>query len=145
MYTLMAASVNGVLAYGLPLGIGLAESTATMVTVAWLAVIALVVVRILRVGTVVAEDGITRQGFLVRRHHLWSDVHEFELTDRKVVNTAYGIQVGSRYVVTVSIGPQRRRRILVFLDERAFAGLDRFQHELNAVAALWEQRRQASQ
>lgn len=141
MYTLLAAAVNGPLVYGLPLGIGLAESTATMVSLVWLAVIVLVVVRILRMGTVVTADGVTRRGFLAHRHHPWSDVHEFELTDRKVVNTVSGIQVSSRYVVTVAIGPRRRRRVLRFLDERAFAGVGQFRHELNIVAALWEKRR----
>lgn len=92
-------------------------------------------------GTVVTADGITRRGFLAHRHHPWSDVHEFEVTDRKVIHVASGIQVSSRFVVTVAIGAQRRRRVLRFLDERGFPNLDSFQHELNAVAALWEERR----
>jgi hypothetical protein len=102
-----------------------------------------VVGRILRLGTVVTTEGVIRRGFLADRHHAWSDIHEFALIDREVVHVAYGFQVSSRYVVTVAVGPQRRRKTLLFLDERGFSSVDRFHDELNTVAASWDQRRGA--
>ncbi|MEV1077428.1 hypothetical protein AB0I98_04105 [Streptomyces sp. NPDC050211] len=63
--------------------------------------------------------------------------------DRQVVHVAYGFQVTSRYVVSVVVGQRRRRKTLLFLDERGFTSADRFRAELDTVAALWDQQRRA--
>ncbi|MEV1069362.1 PH domain-containing protein [Streptomyces sp. NPDC050263] len=127
----------------IPWGLDAPGSTTAAVTIAGLAVILIVVVRILRMGTVVTMDGVTRRGMLTDRHHPWPDIHELELLDREVVHVAYGFQVTSRYVVTVVVGRQRRRKTLLFLDERGFATAARFRAELDVVGALWDQRREA--
>ncbi|WP_328353978.1 PH domain-containing protein [Streptomyces sp. NBC_00457] len=142
-YTIFAAAVTSGAIYLVPWGMGLPSSTRTGITVAGLVAILIVVVRILRLGTVVAADGVTRRGFLADRHHPWSDIHELEVIDRQVVHVAYGFQVTSRFVVRVAVGQRRRRKTLLFLDERGFTGADRFRAELDTVAALWDQQRAA--
>ncbi|MDX3714705.1 hypothetical protein PV733_38420 [Streptomyces europaeiscabiei] len=89
-YTIFAAAVFSGMLYLFVRDMGLSGSTMTGITIAGPAIILIVVVRILRLGTVVAADGVTRRGFLVDRHHPWSDVYEFEVVDRQVVNVAYG-------------------------------------------------------
>jgi hypothetical protein len=42
-----------------------------------------------------------------------------------------------------AVGQRRRRKTLLFLDERGFTGADRFRAELATVAALWDQQRAA--
>ncbi len=140
-YTIFAGVATAVVVGLMPWGLGLTGWPLTTVTVASLAIIAVVVLRIWRMGTVVTTDGVIRRGFLGDRHHAWHDVHAFELTDREVVHTAYGFQVSSRFVVSVSVGPHRRRKTLLFLDERAFTSFERFLAEVDAIAALWDRRR----
>lgn len=142
-YTIFAAAVISGTIYAIPWGLGLPGSTSALITLASVAAILIIVVRILRLGTVVSADGVTRRGILGDRHHPWSDVHELEVIDRKVVHMAYGFQVSSRYVVTVAVGQRRRRKTLLFLDERGFATAGQFRAELDTVAALWDQRREA--
>ncbi|MEU3615321.1 hypothetical protein ABZ725_23775 [Streptomyces sp. NPDC006872] len=142
-YTIFAAVVFLGIMSAIPWGIGLPGSTTALLALAGLAVILIVVVRILRLGTVVSADGVTRRGFLTDRQHPWADVHALELVDREVVHMAYGFQVSSRYVVTVAIGQQHRRKTLLFLDERGFTTAGQFRAELDTVAALWDQGRGA--
>ncbi|MDX3714704.1 hypothetical protein PV733_38415 [Streptomyces europaeiscabiei] len=46
-------------------------------------------------------------------------------------------------MVNVAVGQRRRRRTLLFLDERGFTSAARFRAELDTVAALWDQGRKA--
>jgi hypothetical protein len=41
----------------------------------------------------------------------------------------------------MAVPGRRRRRTLLFLDERGFASIGQFRDNLNAVAALWDQAR----
>ncbi|MGW2051410.1 hypothetical protein ACWCPF_40620 [Streptomyces sp. NPDC001858] len=142
-YTIFAAVVFFGVMFAIPWSIGLPGSTTALLALAALAVILIVVVRILRLGTVVSAEGVTRRGFLTDRHHPWADVHAFELVDRQVVHMAYGFQVSSRFVVTVAVGQRRRRKTLLFLDERGFTTAGQFRAELDTVAAMWDQGRGA--
>jgi PH (Pleckstrin Homology) domain-containing protein len=127
----------GFVVFGTDLPVPLDVAVAGLAT----AVVAVVGLRVARMGTVVTADGVTRRGFLGDRRHRWSDIAELALHDNKGVTTVAGIPVTSRFVVTVHDPRHRRPRTLVFLDERAFAGVAPFLGELTEIGQLWESRR----
>ena len=139
-YVLFAAVVTFVLAVAATWAISGSDTTAVTVGAVLFVVLVVIVVRIRRLGTVITAVGIIRRGFVGDARHAWSDVHELEVIDRQSVNIMYGFQVTSRFVVTVTVGPRRSRKTLLFLDERA-RGPARFQDDLNTVGAMWERGR----
>ncbi|MBX7266580.1 hypothetical protein KIF24_11385 [Micromonospora sp. Llam7] len=103
---------------------------------------AFILVRCRSLGTTVTRDGITRNRFVGAQHLAWQDITDLAIQDRHAAVGAYGFQVASRYLVTVSTHHRQRKLLLLFLDERAFShDVHAFVAELSAIGALWEQHR----
>ena len=100
-----------------------------------------IVLRLRRMGSVVADDGLTRRGFLGDRQFRWSDISDIHLHDNNIAVKAVGMQVTSRYVVVVRDHHRSRRWTIFFFDERAFPNSNAFHAEYDAVLQLWHHHR----
>jgi hypothetical protein len=123
------------------IGTGLPTWAEAVIVGGTVALLAAVILRLLRLGTVISADGVTRRGFLGDRRYGWSDIEDVELRDNRVAHAVGPFIVTPRFLVVITERGRRGRKTLLFLDERAFTSLRSFETDLNEVVRLRHERR----